>query len=304
MKRPLGVCLFLLMLTALASAQEEGSEFPKLTGPYLGQTPPGTTPEVFAPGVVSTEAHEFSCSFTPDGNEFYFTRRDPTTKTPLIMVTKLVDGAWTKPEVVPFIEDTQAFEPRVTVDGKRLYFTYGKVIPDQQGPPMNVFYVEREGAGWGVPRNAGAPFNPMKAMYVSTTRDGTVYTTDISDGPGNESIAIARSVEGTYKKLEKLGPPIGIGARDMYPFIAPDESYLLFTSTRPAEGIASGLFVSFRKEDGTWSDPQGIALPLEVGLPLVTPDGKFLFFTAGERGKSDIFWVDAKIIEELKTKQD
>ena len=290
----------LVLLVATVSAQQGESEFPKLTGPYLGQKAPGATLEVFASGIVSTEDHEFSCSFTPDGNEFYFTRSDPETKIPLIMVTKLVDGAWVRPEVVPFIENTQAFEPRVTVDGKRLYFTYGRIIPDQQGPPMNIFYVEREGTDWGVPRNAGSPFNPMKAMYVSTTRDGTIYTTDISDGPGREAIAVAKSIEGKYEKLEKLKPPINVGARDMYPYIAPDESYLLFTSKRPAEGIKSGLFVSFRNDDGTWGDPLGIPLPREVGLPLVTPDGKYLFVTSGERGKSDIYWVDAKIITELK----
>jgi hypothetical protein len=304
MKTLLGLCLLPIALVATVFAQQGGPEWPKLTGPYLGQKMPGATPEVFAPGIVSTEAHEFSCSFTPDGNEFYFTRRDSTTKVPLIMMTKLLDGTWTKPEVVSFIEGTQSFEPRVTVDGKRLYFTYGKILPDQQGPPMNIFYVEREGDDWGVPHNMGAPFNPMKAMYVSTTRDGTIYTTDVSGGPGSECIAVAKPVDGKYEKLEKLGPPINVGARDMYPFVAPDESYLLFTSRRHVEGIKSGLFVSFKNEDGTWSDPRGIALPMEVGLPLVTPDGKYLFFTGGERGKSDIYWVDAKIIEESKPKTD
>ncbi len=297
-------CLLLVAPVSTVSAQQAVPEPPKLTGPYLGQKTPGTTPVIFAPGIVSTEAHEFSCCFTPEGNEFYFTRRDTATKVPLIMVTKLLGGAWTKPEVVSFIENTPAFEPRVTVDGKRLYFTYGKVLPNQQGPPMNIFYVEREGKHWGKPRNMGAPFNPMKAMYVSTTRGGTIYTTDISDGPGNESIALAKLVEGKYEVLEKLASPINVGAQDMYPFVAPDESYLLFTSRRPVEGIKSRLFVSFKNEDGTWSDPQGIPLPLEAGLPLVTPDGKFLFFTGGERGKSDIYWVDAKIIEELKPKTD
>jgi Tol biopolymer transport system component len=304
MKILLGFCLMLIFPVATIIANQGGPESAKLTGPYLGQEMPGVTPAVFAPGIVSTEAHEFSCSFTPDGSEFYFTRRDTTTNIPLIMVTKLVDSTWTKPEVVSFIENTQAFEPRVTVDGKRLYFTYGKILPDQQGPPMNIFYVEREGDNWGIPHNIGAPFNPMKAMYVSTTQDGTIYTTDISSGPGSESIAVARPVGGKYEKLEKLGAPINVGARDMYPFVAPDESYLVFTSRRPAEGIESGLFVSFKNEDGTWSDPRGITLPLEAGLPLVTPDGEFLFFTGGERGKSDIYWVDVKIIEELKPKTD
>ena len=300
MRTVLSFALLIYVLAGGASAQQGASEFPKLSGPYLGQEAPGVAPRVFAPGIVSTEAHEFSCSFTPDGSEFYFARRDPETKLPLIMVTKLVDGAWTRPEVVPFIENTQSFEPRVTADGKRLYFTFAKIIPGQQGPPMNIFYVERQESGWGAAQNAGPTFNPMKAMYISTTRDGTIYTTDVSGGPGSESIAVAKPVEGKYEKLEKLGPPINVGARDMYPFIAPDESYLLFCSKRPAEGIESRLFISFRKEDGSWDEPRGVPLPLEVGLPLVSPDGKFLFFTAGERGKSDIYWVDASLLDALR----
>lgn len=46
-----------------------------LRGPYLGQKLPGMTPEVFAPGIVSTpEFREFSGAFTPDGREYHFFR--------------------------------------------------------------------------------------------------------------------------------------------------------------------------------------------------------------------------------------
>ena len=42
---------------------------------YLGQEPPGLEAKVFAPGIVSTEEFmEASCTFFPDGKEFYFTR--------------------------------------------------------------------------------------------------------------------------------------------------------------------------------------------------------------------------------------
>jgi len=299
--------VLLLVLVGAAVAQQApapqtATDFPRLNGPYLGQKAPGATPEIFAPGIISTETHEFSCSFTPDGNEFYFTRRDPGVGTLLIMVTKLTDGAWTKPEVVPFVENTQSFEPRVTADGKRLYFTLATNIPDQPGPPMHIFYVEREGNAWGAAQNAGPVFNPMKAMYISTTRNGTIYTTSVSGGPGSESIAVAKPVDGRYEKLENLGPPINVGASDMYPFIAPDESYLLFCSRRPVEGIKSELFISFRSKDGTWGEPRAVDVGQRAGLPLVTPDGKFLFFTGGERRKSDIYWVDAKILDELRPK--
>jgi len=56
----------LLLGTAMALHSSEVN-FPKLTGPYLGQKPPGKIPEVFAPAVISTaDFREFSGAFTPD----------------------------------------------------------------------------------------------------------------------------------------------------------------------------------------------------------------------------------------------
>jgi pimeloyl-ACP methyl ester carboxylesterase len=269
-------------------------------GPYFGQKPPGTTPQVFAPGIVSTAAHEFSCSFTPDGKEFYFTRMDPKRGVNLIFVSKCVDGIWTNPEVVPFIQNRMSFEPRVTPDGNRLYFTWERPVPGQEGFGMNIWYVERKGDGWSNPINPGRFLNPDKAMCVSVTLDGTLYTSDISGGPGTEAIAVARLDKGKYTGLKRLPAPVNVGAQDMYPYIAPDESYLVFASRRPSPPSRSGLFVSFRNSDGTWGEPQAIDLGMQAGLPIVSPDGKYLFFTAGERGKSDIYWVEAAFLTDGK----
>ena len=167
---------------------------------------------------------------------------------------------------------------------------------------MNILYVEREGDGWSMAKNAGPPFNPAKAMYVSAATNGTIYTTDISEGPGTECIAVLRKVDGEYQALERMGTPINAGTQNMYPFIAPDESYLIFTSKRPSEKIKSVLFVSFRKPNGDWGEPRAIELGIEAALPFVSRDGMFLFFTSGERGKSDIYWVSAGLIDELREK--
>ena len=41
-------------------------------GPYLGQKPPGSTPEPFAPGIVNTEEYkELDGQFSPDMKEFF-----------------------------------------------------------------------------------------------------------------------------------------------------------------------------------------------------------------------------------------
>ena len=67
----------MLLLVAAIGIHAQKTDFPKLAGPFLGQKPPGNIPEIFAPGIISTEAHEFSCCFSPDGKEFYFTRMHP-----------------------------------------------------------------------------------------------------------------------------------------------------------------------------------------------------------------------------------
>ena len=290
----------ILLVALTINAQE--TEFPKLTGPYLGQKPPGISPEVFAPGIVSTVSHEFSSCFSPDGTEFYFTRRHPELNQTVIMVSKLVDEVWTEPDVAPFVENQFSFEPWVTPDNKRLYFQSGKPIPGQPGHPMNVLYVERQGTEWGEPISPGSPFNPAKAMHISSTIDGTIYTTDISGGPGTECLAIIKKVNGEYVNLEKLGYPLDNEKQSMHPYISADESYIIFGAIKSVE-INKVLFYSFKNEDGKWSEPKEIDLGINAGQPFITFDGNYLFFTSGERGKGDIFWVSTKILDELRPKK-
>jgi hypothetical protein len=89
---------------------------------YLGQTPPGLQPQVFAPGIVSIpSAVDFAGTFSPDGAEFYFTRRLDG-KQNVIYETHLVNGDWTAPAPAAFAASYAAFEPHVTADSNILYF--------------------------------------------------------------------------------------------------------------------------------------------------------------------------------------
>jgi hypothetical protein len=82
--------------------------------------------------------------------------------------------------------------PRVS-EGNRLFSSESKIVlnghemhqryldPARAGvlPRLNIWYEERQGDQWGPPQDPGAPFNPMKTMYVSMTRQGTIYAMDI-----------------------------------------------------------------------------------------------------------------------------
>jgi hypothetical protein len=293
MKKLIYIINLLLLATITTDAQQ--SEFPKLTGPYLGQKTPGITPEKFAPGIVSTEAHEYACSFSPDGSELYFTRDNKVT------FTRLVDGVWTEPRVVPF-SGNFSFEPFITPDNKRLYFQTAGIVNGNM--EMITKYVERSDAGWSEAKDPGAPFNPGKTMHISATMDGTIYTTDISGGMGSESLGIIRKVQGSYEKLERLGTPFNKVPNQQHPWIAPDESYIVYTVRKPGPNSPSTLFCSFKNKNGKWSEPVELKLGMNAGQPFVSFDGKCLFFTSGDpRVGSDIYWVSSKIIKELRPKE-
>ncbi|MCJ8272850.1 MAG: hypothetical protein MJK04_26065, partial [Psychrosphaera sp.] len=55
MKKSLIFALLLLPFVRVEANEQKPVEIPVLTGPYLGQKPPGSTPEIFAPGIVNTE---------------------------------------------------------------------------------------------------------------------------------------------------------------------------------------------------------------------------------------------------------
>ena len=67
------------------------------------------------------------------------------------------------------------------------------------------------------------------------------------------------------------------------------------------EGIIDrDLYVSFKDSDDRWGDPKRLGPEINTNsgelCAYVTRDGKHLFFSR----KDDIYWVDVKVIEDLK----
>jgi glyoxylase-like metal-dependent hydrolase (beta-lactamase superfamily II) len=264
-----------------------------LKGPYLGQEPPGLEPKVFAPGIVSTAGgFEFSCTFSPDGNEFYFNRG------PDIWWSHLTDEGWTAPEPVTFNTPQLDHEPHITLDGKRLFFGSNRLRPGGGNNPYGIWMMERTGSGWGDPQFI------FQAMYVTSTLDGTLYIGNMAYPEGG--VIVLHPSGDLYSPPERLQAPINTGSNDgwNHPGVSPDGKYIVFDSTRPGAlggEFDSDFYVSFRNDDGSWSEPSHFT---EISTPggnmcaYITPDGKYLFFHAA----NDIYWVSAEIINKLRDK--
>lgn len=269
-----------------------------LTGPYLGQAPPGLQAKVFAPGIVSTSGNfEFALAFSPDGKELYFTRREGEGRN-TIMVSRLTESGWTAPEEAAFAKGFPSSEPHVTPDGKKLYFGSRRPRPGVEGVEYGIWVVERASdGGWGEPRYHGP------GMYVSVARGGNLYMTDVTNVIRRGAIVYPWA-EGRYGPPKWLGGGVNAPKVADHMFVAPDEGLILLDSpNRPGgQGGDGDLWVCFRHPDGAWSD----ALNLGDGVndaatqfcPTLSPDGKYIFYSTNR----DIYWVSAAILDELRAR--
>lgn len=257
---------------------------------------PATEPRLFAEGVVSTEDDEIGGVLSPDGRDFYFVKRTPATiqsSLGVICVSHLEGGTWGTPRVASFSGRFVDYGPAFTPDGKRLYFSSTRPFEGSKGSDARIWYVDREAGGrWSEPRLLPGPVNSAFAQNPSVAADGTLYFAAIRPG-GKGSVDIYRSrlVDGAYGEPENLGDAINTENPETYPFIAPDQSYLLFVSVgRPDSPVGPGapyprsdIYVSHRR-GGRWTPARRLPAPVNTDTtessPFVSPDGRTLFFSS------------------------
>ena len=309
-----------------------GDTFPRLSGPYLGQTPPGDTPELFAPGIITTGMHNRDIAIYPDGKEIYFCTVLGQFLHTTVFVTKEVDGEWTRPEPAPHMDnpDLTAGEPFITPDGKRFLFISDRHAPDAQGG-QDIWAMERIGDTWGEPYTLGPPVNSKhNEFFPSVTRDGTIYFSRAKLGERAHYIYRSRLVKGVYQKPELLPKQVNSGQSQYNAFIAPDESYIIVPTAGRDDSYGScDYYISFRNSDDTWTEAVNMGAAINTPhwmeySPCVSPDGRYFFFmstksrhgelteqgnvtwsrlqqfwNSPENGLPDIYWVDASFIASL-----
>jgi ankyrin repeat protein len=289
-------------------AEDKPIQFPVLKGDYMGQKPPRETPELFAPGIVSSiwGLHS-AAAFSPDGNIAMWAPMiiipGQLYSTGGILMSERINGRWTAPRFTPFTGDEEGDVPFFSPDGKRVYFMSAQDLPGvPQSGKERIWYVDRTAEGWSEPKPVDPSVNDYPHhWHFSVDAEHTIYfSSSVPDGYGEGDIYCAKRVDARWQKPENLGPPVSTDKGEGMPFIAPDGSYLLFSRTYD-------LYISYRKEDGGWTEPVNLGRPINSSsidiCPMVTPDGKYLFFLSQRGGESHIWWVDAGFIKKLKSSQ-
>jgi Tol biopolymer transport system component len=270
---------------------------------YFGQTPPDTIPVIFAPGIICLENRfEARGAFSPDGKTFYFTITNEDFSFRKILFCEYSNNKWTKPDTASFSKSFNNHEPFFSFDGQKLFFTSDRDKRTKENK-RDLFVVNKLKDGWSEPVKLDTPINSNYTEYFfCQSKKGTIYFA--SNRPGGNGVLDIYFINQETGKLNNIGTTINKGYTGD-PCIAPDESYIIFTSARKLDADNVDLYISFN-ENGTWSEPVNMGNLINTNAneysPFLSPDGKYLFFVRHDGKKGDIYWVNSSIINKYKNK--
>ena len=302
----------LLLLVAISSCNCSGQG--DATIDYPGRRLTTDSAELFAPGIISSDSFEHSApTFSPDGRTVLWSILEMPSWKASILEMNYEDGKWSIPVRATFSDTTTSdIYPSFSPDGKTLYFSSSRKLPSGEFPSRgNVLWrVKKTETGWSVPQpldsvvSKGGDYSPSIAI-----NDNLYFTHGPFRSP-DWNILVAEDITGSNNEPTQLPPTVNTSGYEDGPFVAPDESYLIFESDRPGGiGGSIDLYISFKSKNGDWSTPVSLGPRVNSSaaerFARVSPDGKFLFFGSNRRRLEskpnfDIYWISTSVISSLR----
>lgn len=212
-----------------------------------------------------------------------------------IYIDKKVNGAWPQTKnaggCINTIhnEGAQSF----SLDGRYMFF----VACDRQGGSggCDIYYSIRQGDGWS---KAIVPGSPLNSKYwetnpsLSPTGDKLYFASNRPGGLGKSDIwtvDVSIKSDGTlaFSNPQNLGKSINTAEDELSPFIHADNQTLFFSS-RGRGGLGKyDIFVSYKSDNGAWSEPKNVGYPLntckdEIGFVVNAYGDKAYFSSDGQ----------------------
>ncbi|WP_394825511.1 Xaa-Pro aminopeptidase [Pendulispora albinea] len=255
---------------------------------------------LYGAGLFTTGAWDFFMAFSPDQRSVLFGRADDAFEVFDILETRLgPDGHWSPPVKPRFAAHYSNADPHISPDGRRVFFISNRPEGGKPGeaprPIHDIWVAERDAQGargardpWGEARHLPAPVNDgtNDRWSPAVAQNGNLHFGADLGGPGKTDLWVSRWKDGVYQAPENLGDAINGAGLEVEPWIAPDESYLIFAGLRRPDCVGSyDLFFS-RRIEGRWEKPRPLTAVNTAASEFnhsVSPDGKWLYFSSGRR---------------------
>ncbi|TVZ14085.1 hypothetical protein [Maribacter sp. MAR_2009_72] len=283
------ICVIFFNACKTEKSEITENDFSSEENVYLGYKPPGLVPELFIPEKSTSTDWTLGNVDSLDMNEFYFT----------------------------YTGNNPFEDPVVVYRNEGSSYRVNKYSFKHNPSDSNILYsrwnyIERTDSGWSKIKSLGPMFEreDWDIMVMSVSSKGTFV---FDDYKSNDVIRMSRILDGKREEPKLLGKHINTGKWTCHPFIAPDESFLIWGSEREDGYGKSDNYISFRQLDDSWGPAINMGDKINSELvengAFLTLDGKYLLFSRHEEKvrengstywESNKYWVDTKIIETLR----
>jgi len=227
-------------------------------------------------------------TISSDGREAYITVQNPTEEIRTICKIRKSNEIWSKPVPASFSGKHKDLEPYLSPDNLRLYFVSDRPNAfDKEN--YDIYYVERmhRDSIWSDPVNIGKPINTEgNEFYPAIAKSGNLYFTSVkAKDKGKDDIYFSSFENQKYSTPISLDSTINTAGYEFNSFIAPDESYLIFSGYNRPDGLGSGdMYISYKNENNKWPKAENLSDKINSKYMDYCPfvDGKngILYFTS------------------------
>jgi WD40-like Beta Propeller Repeat len=278
-------------------------------------------------GEISTSAYEWGNSFSPDGNEFYYSTNNSSTYPCIVFIEKKHEG-WSKPQIAPFSGEFNDNAPFISPDGNRLFFTSKRPHPKKKNSNANICYVEKTNDGWSEVKFVEYASTEKNEFWPSVSTNGNLYfSANYEDSFGQFDLYVCEYKNGKYQLPKNLGANINSELGEYCPYIAPDESYISFESIDREDSFGEGdMYFSKKLPTGEWSIAKNMGETFNSNkndcYMNFSHDRKYIFFTSSRNiklektsainyskiietnifpsaGDYNIFWIESKVLDSI-----
>jgi hypothetical protein len=250
-------------------------------------------PKVFLPELFNGLPNVRDFSLNKNNDEFYFTVESYVKEYSFIAFSKKIKGKWTAPKAASFSGQHKDLEPFLSPDGLKLFFASNRVNNNSSEikKDMDIWYVTRKSliGDWSAPKNIGPMINTSAdEFYPSVTSKGDLYfTASYENTKGKEDIYVSRFVNNSYTKPTSLSNNINSEKYEFNAFIAPDESFIIFTSYGRKDDLGRGdLYISRKGKENQWLPAEHLANGINTKkldyCPFVDISNNILYFTSSK----------------------